>query len=227
MNTPASVVSMHNSSPLAPRIAIWSTLACAAIILLLHVAKPDFAPSWRFISEYSIGEHGWLMMLAFFVWAVSCFALAAAVWPHVHALHGRIGIGLLVLVGLSLIGAGLFTADPITAKPDELTREGNLHGVSAMVGIPGFPLAAVLIARSLHLNPAWRAVRRSVVVAALATFGTVVAMSMYIPITLAKTGGFGPDTPVGWLNRLVVLSFLTWQIVVALGALRVSRASAK
>jgi len=38
-------------------------------------------------------------------------------------------------------------------------------------------------------------------------------------IALAKAGGFGPDLLVGWFNRLVVLSYIAWQIVVARGTI--------
>ncbi len=41
------------------------SFAAAAIFLLLlaalHVIKPEFDPSWRFVSEYAIGRHGWII----------------------------------------------------------------------------------------------------------------------------------------------------------------------
>ena len=49
-----------------------------ALIALLHAIKPEFEPSWRFLSEYSIGRHGWVMMTAFFLWGISCFTLSVA-----------------------------------------------------------------------------------------------------------------------------------------------------
>ncbi len=97
-----------------------------ALIVLLHAIKPEFEPSWRFLSEYSIGRHGWVMMTAFFLWAISCFTLSVALREHVKTRGGRLGRAVLVVVGLSLIMAGLFAQDPITARPDELTTHGNV-----------------------------------------------------------------------------------------------------
>ncbi len=214
-------VTVHSSKHIAARLSIASAIAFVAIVLLLHFVKPELAPSWRFVSEYAIGSNGWLMVLAFSCWAISCFALAAALRPHVRTVAGRIGLIVLLLVGLSLIAAGLFTADPITAKPEELTTAGRLHGAAAMVGIPGFPIAALLIGWSLARNPAWSAVRRSVVWAGVATLVCMVAMFGYMSVALPKAGGFGPGLLVGWFNRLLVLSYVAWQIVVARGTIGV------
>jgi hypothetical protein len=39
------------------------------LLLGMHVLKPEIAPSWRFISEYALGDFGWLMHLAFLAFA--------------------------------------------------------------------------------------------------------------------------------------------------------------
>jgi hypothetical protein len=49
--------------------------------------------------------------------------------------------------------AAIFINDPTTASQDELTIRGNLHGLGTLLGIPGFPVAATLISRSLVRNP--------------------------------------------------------------------------
>lgn len=57
--------------------------------------------------------------------------------------------------------------------------------------------------------------------AGVATLVCLVAMFGYMGIALPKVGGFGPDLLVGCFNRLVVLSYIVWQIVVARGTIRV------
>lgn len=215
MSASSPTVTVHFSKHVAARLSMASATAFIAIVLLLHFVKPELAPSWRFVSEYAIGSNGWLMVLAFFCWAISCFALVAALRPHVRTVAGQIGVAVLLLVGLSLIAAGLFTADPITAKPEELTTTGQLHGVAAMVGIPGFPIAALLIGWSLSRNPAWSTTRRKVLWAGVATVVCMVAMFGYMSIALPKAGGFGPGLLIGWFNRLLVASYVAWQIVLA------------
>ena len=47
------------------RLALGAGLGFALLLVLLHVLRPDLDPSWRFISEYAIGNFGYLMIIAF------------------------------------------------------------------------------------------------------------------------------------------------------------------
>jgi Protein of unknown function (DUF998) len=192
-----------------------------ALIGLLHVIKPEFEPSWRFLSEYSIGRHGWVMMMAFFLWAISCFTLSVALSEHVKTRRGRTGRIVLVVVGLTLILAGLFAQDPITATPDQLTTHGTLHAIASMIGIPGVPIAALLITWGVRQNAASVAISRGMTVTAHLTWVSLLAMAIYLAIAVPRAGGFGPDVPAGWLNRAVVLAYWAWQMVASYGIYRV------
>lgn len=46
--------------------ASMTTLVCLAG---LHVLSPEFDPSWRVVSEYALGRHGWVLSL----WWPPCF----------------------------------------------------------------------------------------------------------------------------------------------------------
>ena len=48
----------------AARLSLASGATFVALLAVLHVVKAELDPSWRFISEYAIGAHGWLMVLA-------------------------------------------------------------------------------------------------------------------------------------------------------------------
>jgi hypothetical protein len=39
------------------------------VMVLLHVLEPEFDPSWRMLSEYSLGQYGPLMRVIFLRWA--------------------------------------------------------------------------------------------------------------------------------------------------------------
>jgi hypothetical protein len=192
------------------------------LIGVLHVIKPEFDPSWRFLSEYSIGTHGWVMMLAFFTWALSCFALSVSLREDAVSFAGRLGRVVLVVVAVSQIAAGLFAQDPVTAKPDELTTHGALHAVASLIGIPGIPIAALLISLSLtHNNPAWFTRRRVMMATAHLTWLSLVAMFVYLAVAVPAAGGFGPGVQAGWMNRLVVLTYCAWQIVTSYSSYRI------
>jgi amino acid permease len=195
-------------------------IACVGVFLtlltLLHALKPELQPSWRFVSEYSIGRHGWVMKLGFFVWALSCLALFVSFRDEVITRQGRVGRLVLFAVGVSLVAAGVFAQDPLTASPEEVTTHGTLHAVASMIGIPGIPIAAWLIGRSLtRHNTAWHGHRRVVMGAAHLTWLSLVAMVAYLVVAVPQAGGFGPSVLAGWMNRLVVLAYCLWEIAVS------------
>jgi hypothetical protein len=183
-----------------------SALAVAGLIAILHLAKPELDPSWRMLSEYSIGANGWLMKLAFFAWAAGCGAIFVALGDETAPVRARIGRWLLPLVGLALVAAGLFDQDPAGAREGSL--HGQLHALSALVGIPGVPIVAILLSAD----------RRSgglVVILANLTWLCLALMVAYIGWAMGARGGFGPGVYAGWLNRLVVAAYLAWQFALA------------
>jgi hypothetical protein len=198
--------------PLAARIALASAGAVVLLIAALHVVKPELDPSWRFLSEYSIGPNGWLMKLAFLAWAIGCLALFVALGGETAPLRAKAGRWVLLVVGLALVGASLFDQDATTAK--EATLTGTLHAVTALIGIPGTPLAAMLLSAD-------RRGGRTVVILANLTWVCLVAMVGYIGWAMSTKGGFGPGVYAGWLNRLVVLAYIGWQAALAQRLLRV------
>lgn len=221
---PAGLAEPGERTRARQRLAVTSLGALAAfagLVLLLHAIKPELDPSWRFLSEYSIGPHGWVMTTAFLAWALSCVMLCGALRDDLTTRWGRVGLVVLAAVALSLVVAGLFEQDPLTAKPDELTTHGTVHAVASMVGIPGFPIAALLITRSLSRHrPQWFAAPRVLMLMAHLTWLSLLAMAVYLAVAVPRAGGFGPDVQAGWMNRLVVLSYCAWQGAVAYIACR-------
>lgn len=108
-----------------------------------------------------------------------------------------------------------------------LTTHDNLHGLSALVGIPGLPIAAVLISRSLACSRSWAAGRRLLLSTARLTWIALALMAATIAVTLPGNGGAfgpaGPAVPAGWPNRLLVIAYSAWLMVLARQATRLSR----
>lgn len=207
---------VQDQAALASRIAAAGVFAVALIIVALHAIKPEFEPSWRFISEYAIGRHGWIMKLAFLIWAASCAALVLALRREVQTFFGRTGVAVLLIVAAALVVAGLFPQDPVTAKPDEITTSGTIHAIASMIGIPGIPVAAMLISSSLwRTNPAWAPHRSAIMWPTSATWISLVLMAAYLMWAVPRAGGFNMEVWAGWMNRLVVATYLAWQLAVA------------
>jgi hypothetical membrane protein len=187
-----------------------------ALVASLHFIEPQFDPTWRFVSEYANGPHGWVMKLAFFVLALGCAASIAVIRPHVHTRPGMIGLFFLALTVVGLVLAGLFNQDSITSNV--VTREGNLHAVATMLGIPGFVLASFLLGMSLARR--WTAVRMPLTLLSQLPWVTFVSMPVYMAVVLPGAGGFGPTVRVGVINRLFLVAMCGWLLFVLWHAAR-------
>jgi hypothetical protein len=121
--------STATTEPITPdsRTAARLSFAAAATFLVvlaaLHFIKPELDPSWHFISEYAIGKHDWIMVLAFLSLAVSYASLFVAIRSQLRTIAGGIGLTLLLVSALGLTFAAIFTTDPITVSEDAVTTE--------------------------------------------------------------------------------------------------------
>lgn len=205
---------------LAARACIAATATFAALVAALHFVKPELDPSRRFISEYAIGDHGWMMQVAFLSLALGYVALALALRAQLRTIGGRVGAALLLVSAAGLILAGLFTTDPVTISPDAATAEGRLHGLGGTLGL-AMPVAAALVTWQLRGRPAYSGARRAITWAAVAALAGFVLAVGSLAVMLSRSGGaFGPDVWVGWPNRLEVLGYCAWLLIVARHAAR-------
>lgn len=180
--------------------------------MLLHFLEPEFDPSWRMLSEYSLGRFGVLMRAAFLAGSTSVIAVAVAL-PG-SAWQGRLG---LVLVAIGPLGAAFVDTDPITAPRAEVSRRSKVHTALGSLFILGFPVAATVAGISTAGDPAVGPVL------AWASVAPWIALVWFLgsAIRYARPDGRGaPDVRIGWPNRMSMLAYLGW---VALAAVTMHR----
>lgn len=178
------------------------------LLCSLHLLQPEFDPTWRFISEYALGDFGWMMHLAFGMLALAQISIAITIFPHIRTVTGYIG---LVILGISAIGviiAGIFVTDPISVSPDDATFSGSMHSIGAMLDYT--PLAALLISLSLCRLDVWRPMKRVMLTIAMIA---IVAMLVFV-LQIPQDGQFGPEVLAGMFGRFLILAEITWLIVV-------------
>jgi hypothetical protein len=201
-------------SAAAARVSAIAGIAFLVLLTLIHVIRTDVSPDWQTTSEYAAGRLGWLMVIAFLLSAAGYGALAAAVLAGPWRALTRAGGILLALVAAGTVVGGVFVTDPIDTPRDQLSTSGSLHGLGAGLALMLLPLAALLInlglARDGGFAGAGRVLRwtAALPLAALIMFLTAQAL-------LVGDDGFGPDAPIGWPERLLVLAYAAWQIIVA------------
>jgi len=212
MEKATSTIDKPEISLSAAHLSLASGVATIALLVALHLLSPEFDPSWRMVSEYALGDYGWVLSLMFLTWALSCVMLFFAIKSQIHTIGGKIGLGFLLV---SAVGTGMAAFFDISH---------SLHGLAFMIGIPSLPIGALLISISLVRNQDWASARRSLLWLANLPWVSIVLMVIMMFIGLSQSGGeFGPNVLIGWPNRLVVLAYCVWLMAAARGANLVER----
>jgi Protein of unknown function (DUF998) len=208
----------------AAHITFWLAALFLVLLAVLHILKPEYDPSWRMVSEYEIGRFGWAMQLAFFSLATASVSAIAAVWSQAKSIIGYVGLVLLLVAATGIIIGGIFPSDPITTDPDALSASGKMHILGAQLGIPSIPIAMTLVSWALtRRNLAWTAVRRWLWLTTALVWLSFVAL-VFLAFVVAK-GPLGPDVLIGWPNRLFIVGFSLWLMVVAWHGIQLSQQS--
>jgi hypothetical protein len=189
----------------AATIALVAALVVILILVALHFLSPELSPSQRMVSEYALGNYGWLLSILFVSWAISSWALAYALWHEVKTVSGKVGLILLIVSGVGEAMAAVFDV------------KHSLHGVAALLGIPTFPIAATLISLSLARRPAWLGLKRLIVGTALLTWLAILFMTA--TVTMMMNGSL---VIAGYANRLLIVIYCVWLLTVAGRAASVS-----
>jgi hypothetical membrane protein len=201
-----------NSKTLA-RAAIIFGIAFLALLALLHFLKPEFHPSWHLISEYEIGEYGYLMVIAFFCWGAGFLALTLSLWHQLPSVGGTIGKWWLLIISIALFGAGIFTTNPITEEVRSTTD--RLHALSGAMMIFTLPIASLLISRSLTKSRGFASQKAQIIW--LEVFVWVGLLAFFGALVIYKPQGrqYNETVLIGWPNRFMVFTYTLWLIGIA------------
>lgn len=188
--------------PAAATVSLYAASGFFALFLLLHVIEPQFDPTWRFVSEYSNGQYGFVMRLAFLLLAVAT-AAAGVMFKQVTGSKLATTAAIAFFVSAAgLVLAASFNQDPVTSK--EVTMTGNLHGVATLLGIPGFSIGA--LAGGLWLQK--RGLGMTAAIIGSLTLVSFLAMLIYLFTGISKDTGFAPGTYTGLFNRVLILAMV-------------------
>jgi hypothetical protein len=205
----------------AARVSLVATAGFVLCLALLHIIKPELDPSWHFISEYEIGDYGWVMRLAFFCLSLSCAGLGLAIAGQARTVGGYVGLASLLLAAVGMAMAGVFVTEPITPSRVAQTTHGRLHELGAM--LDGVPVAAILINWSLARNQAWRSARPLLFWTACVPLSGLLVFIRSLALMLPPPGtSLGPGVLVGWPNRIMILAHCAWLMPVAWQTIKVS-----
>lgn len=204
--------SAHERRETFARIATWTGVAYALLLLVIHLARPDVSVSWQTTSEYARGPGGWAMVVAILLSAISLLALALAASRLLRTVPGRIGVVALVIAAAGTAIGGVFVTDPIETSQTAMSVSGTVHGLGAGLALMLTPVAALIINIGLARRAESTRVRTFAAVLAPVPLAALVTFMVVQAILLPADGQFGPDVAIGPAERVLVAAFAFWQI---------------
>jgi hypothetical protein len=208
-------------------LAIGISVAVLVLLVSLHFLSPEFNPAWRMVSEYANGKYPMILSAMFFLWGAASWALAYTLWPHLQTTAGKVGLFFLVLAGIGEAMAAVF----------DINHE--LHGLSAMIGIPSLSIAAMLISVALVRTESWSIARNSLLWTANLTWVSILLMAIAFAVMMATYAQAGGDMSasaevvttlpegvialVGWANRFLIVVYCAWVMTVAWYAIKLNQ----
>jgi hypothetical protein len=206
------MINSDTISRIAARLSFGLVAAFLALLTILHILEPEFNTG-HLISEYQLGDYGFLMSLAFCLLGASALLLALSLGPRLHTRGGRSGWWALLLIGAAFSVGGVF-------PPIQTPRiTAYLHGISGLVAIFGSPIAFTLIAKSLASGKAQtlRHLHWATLVAWCGLSFFVVSLAVG-----SLTGQMGTPLPpwISLANRFLIVTYCIWLMAAASAATR-------
>jgi len=198
-------------------ILITSSVSILSL-LLLHLTSPEFKPSWRMISEYANGKFKILITVFFIFWGLSTILTALMISQNLNGNWMYIGISLVILSGLGAICGGLFDINH------------KLHGMSFALGVPTLPIGALMLHSQLqnssgeYSNLLFYSTHSIWISLVLMGISMGLLMSGFKKSGLPMGPGVKPPVKLpkeviginGYFNRLLVICYIGWSMVVAM-----------
>jgi len=192
------------------RISKISAIGFIILLVFLHIIDTSVNPIWQPISEYGLGNAGWLMKVTFFSLGISFLFLGIYLIKKLSNIGSKVGGVLLILASLGNFLAGVFNTDPVSTLPDQMTISGQIHNAAA--GLLGFMiLATVFITfqfrKQEQLKPYKKNILLLTIILWVLEFSLIATMGIYLSET---NGMITQETPIGWLGRIVIVFCAIW-----------------
>lgn len=157
------------------------------------------------VSSLQLGDHGWVQTANFLVAGTLTIAFAAGLWRET-----RLGAVLVGVWGVGLVGAGIFTTDPISGYPlgtpatIDYTTSGALHDAFSLPAFLALAVVQVVLARGQGRGWAIYSLLSAVV---------------FLAADVLASAGFSQTEPLvdlaGLFQRIAVIIGFTWLTALA------------
>lgn len=135
-------------------VLVASSGVAFLLVTALHFLRRDVDPTWVFLSDYMLGDWGWLMRFTFAAMALALGSSAVILAVLLHGWVRWVVSGLLGLAAFGMIIGGTFPPDPTGTPTEALTGTGTLHIIGASLDFT--PIAALIGSIALARQLGWR-----------------------------------------------------------------------
>jgi len=183
------------------------------VLLVEGAVRPGYRPLRDTISELSLGPRGWIQTANFLVFGILFMVFARGVKASLDdSRAARLGGTLLSVMGLGVIGCGLFRAEPW--PPSSMSVTGVLHLLCAMVLVFALlPVATGVMVRAFAADVRWRSLGPATRLTSFVTLALLVG-GIALMSPPGQPSRIGNDY-AGLIQRVDVAVFLAWQMSVA------------
>jgi hypothetical protein len=192
--------------------------------LVQGLVRSDYDPMRYAVSSLSVGAWGWVQIATFVITGSFVVGFAVGLRRLLPSPSGSTWGPLLIgLMGIGLIGSGMFVTDPLNGYPpgtsilpSERTPHGVLHDLFGVPFFLGVPIASLVFARffSRHGQSAWAWYSRASGITMFAVF-FVARLGFRLLASYPALAAY-----FGLLQRITITIGLTWLTLLAVHMMR-------
>lgn len=216
---------MKNETSKTLMLGAWSGMIGSALFVTVFFVegwiRPGYNPLAEYVSALSLGGRGWVQIVNFILFGALLFGFTRAVaaeFPNGKA--SRWGLILLTSIAAGYFFSGPFVMDPASTPLAEATFHGTLHGILGAIVFVMMPITIFVFWRRFRAEPKWQFLQGwtlvlGIICAAVDIYFSIVSK---IPILLTSQSRW-----IGLIQRGVIVPFMVWVFVFALGMSKVSK----
>jgi hypothetical membrane protein len=188
------------------------------VFLIEGAVRPDYSLLRHPVSALSMEDRGWIQVANFIITGLLLLAFALGLRRVLLPASGTMQrIVLISLVGIGLIGAGIFVIDPLNGYPpgtplvpEEGSVHGNLHNLFSLAFFVGLPIACFSFRRQFARSNehGW------------AIYSALSGIAIFVLFVLSGLGFYqvaaGLADVAGVFQRLSIITGLIWIALLAL-----------
>jgi len=201
---PAQPVSRRRRIGLAAVSGMAGAVLFVAAFTIQAWMYPGYSWTAMFVSELSLGPHGWIQILNFVLTGALVLMFGRGLRAYFSAGAASLAGPLLVqCMGVCLMVSGPYTTDP-SALSGPPTTHGLVHGIFGALFFTLAPVCCFVFYRRFRSDPAWRPLAGWTLAA-----GVLLSLGIAM-LKISQQPGTGLFEWKGLVQRILLVTIMGW-----------------